>query len=333
MRARLALVTALLLPPALVACGGGDDAADAPSPPPPAPGVSAPPPPPPPADPLTGVVPATSAPVVALKIDNSPLARPFHRGLELASVVYVELVEGGSTRFVAVYEGAPDAEVGPIRSVRESDLELLAPYGPVVLGYSGGNTGVLASLRGADLRDAGYDALPGAYRLAERRADARNFFTRPAVLAGLRADGAPPRDVGLRFGPPPAAAPVTAARVVFSSFTTVRIGYDAATRRYAVLYDGAPITGAAPVNVVVQRVEVRGSRYTDVNGTPTPYTVTTGTGEAVVLRDGTAQTGTWTRPTAAAPTAYTGPTGTDLLLSPGPTWVLLVPTTGSVTTS
>ena len=88
-------------------------------------------------DPLTGADVKGPGPVVAIKVDNERLARPYQRGLDRAAVIYQELMEGGATRFAAMYEGPLDMEVGPIRSARESDLELFAEYGRIVLGFSG----------------------------------------------------------------------------------------------------------------------------------------------------------------------------------------------------
>jgi len=88
-------------------------------------------------DPLTGTRPRRTRPVVVVKVDNETLARPYQRGLGPAALIYQELMEGGATRLLAVYDDASPAEVGPIRSVRESDLELLRQFGRVAVGFSG----------------------------------------------------------------------------------------------------------------------------------------------------------------------------------------------------
>jgi hypothetical protein len=287
-------------------------------------------------DPLTGEAPKPSGSVVVIKVDNGSLARPYQRGLGRAAVVYQELVESGETRFAAVFSTASAGEVGPVRSVRESDIELLRQYGKVPVGFSGGNSGVKATfhaaVRSGYLLDASYDAVPNDYRLAERRADARNFFTSPASLAASQ-PGQAARDVGLRFGPlrPGAGVAAMAAKAVFSSYVTVRVQYVPQTHAWAVFQDGREMTGVGPANVIVQRVPIQMSRYVDVLGNRTPYTVSTGSGSATVLRDGVAVTGTWQRPSAAAGTHFRDTAGRDIPLRPGPTWVLLLPTSGSLT--
>jgi hypothetical protein len=287
-------------------------------------------------DPLTGEAPRPTGSVVVVKVDNGGLARPYQRGLGNAAIVYQELVEAGETRFAAVFTTAPSSEVGPVRSVRESDIELLRQYGKVPVAFSGGNSGVKATfhaaVRAGYLLDASYDAVPQDYRLGERRSDARNFFTTPSRLAASR-PGAAPHDIGLRFGalPPGTGTATGGAKAVFSPYLTVRVQYVPETGRWAVFQNAHEMSGVAPANVIVQRVPIRMSRYVDVLGNRTPYTVTTGSGPATVLRDGVAVTATWRRPSAADGTHFVDAAGNDVPLRPGPTWVLLLPNSTALT--
>lgn len=280
-----------------------------------------------PLDPLTGLPAGGAHPVVIVKVDNATTARRYQRGLGSAAIVYQELVESGQTRFAAVFDNGYSGEVGPIRSLRESDVELFPEYGRVSVAFSGGNTGVKATfhaaVRAGKLLDASYDAMPGRYRLGERRPDARNFFARPARLG----TGAAARDIGLRFGPTAAGRPATSASVHFSGQMGVQVRYVASTGHWAVLQDGVEMGGVAPSNVIVQYVTVRAGRYRDVLGAPSPYTVSLGSGNAVVLRDGRAITATWQRATTRGGTRYLDAAGRDVRLRPGATWILLVPRT------
>lgn len=285
-------------------------------------------------DPLTGTSPRSTGTVLGVKVDNALLARPYQTGLDHAAVVYQELVEGGSTRLLAVFESdlAGPGEVGPIRSVRESDVELVRGYGRMALAFSGGNTGVKAIVHAAVangyLVDASYDVAPGAYRLGAQRRDARNFFTVPGRLAAVR-PGGPVQDAGFRFGPlAPGGVPTAVGTAVYAGTSRVTFRYSAATQTWSIAQDGRLMPGVAPANIIVQRVVERGSRFVDVHGKPTPYTVTTGSGPATVFRDGVRVDATWKRDGYGA-THYLA-SGTDVLLRPGKTWVLLVPTTGSL---
>ena len=292
-------------------------------------------PPSPPRDPLagvdqlTGLRPRRTGPVVAIKVDNEGLARPYQRGLDRAAIVYQELMEGGSTRLLAVFDDQSRGEVGPIRSVRESDIELLREFGQAAVGFSGGNAGVKATFHRAErsgwVLDASYDVLPGAYRIGEHRADANNFFSSPGALAAARPRASAPRDIGLRFAAAPTKGPATgAATANYAAGSTVRVVYDGRTHTYAIYQDGRLMQGVAPNNIVVQFVTERGSQYVDVLGNGTPYTVTTGGGRAVVLRDGMRVESRWLRQGFGRTRLIT--TGRrDVPLRPGRTWVLLLP--------
>ena len=323
----------------LAACTASPTAAPARPSPPARPSMVASPSPPaspaapaaPARDPLTGRTPAPRGPVVAVKIDNSPLARPYTRGLGAASLVYEELMEGGSTRFLAVFSPATGNEVGPIRSVREGDVELLQQFGTIALGASGGNTGVLATVARAategKLLDASFDVLPGPYRKGERRRDAINFFTSPEKIDRARPHGSVPKDIGLHFAPLPADAgfPAIKATIPFSPISRVEVAFDAASGRYEVFQDGDRMREFHPTNVVVQHVQIELSRYVDVLGNATPYTQTVGSGPLALLRDGRRVSGTWRRLAPQAGTRFLDDKDRDLPLKPGATLVLLVP--------
>ena len=319
------------------ACSGGGSShalKPTPTPTPSATASPTPSPTPAPVDLLTGLPSPASGPLVAIKVDNAVLARPYQTGLSRAAVVYQELVEGGSTRLLAVFESslAGLREVGPIRSVRESDVELVRQFGKIDIGFSGGNTGVKAIVRTAArngwLIDASYDVRPGAYRLGAQRRDARNFFAVPSALAAHPGNGAV--DIGLRFGAPAVGGvPLASAVATYAAQSRVTLRYNPAAFTWSVAQDGRLMGGVGPANVVIQRVVERPSGFRDVHGQPTPYTVTAGAGAVTVLRDGQRFTGTWKRAGHGA-THFLGASGKDIPLRPGPTWVLLVPTSGGI---
>lgn len=326
----LAAVCAVVL---LVGCGSGSKSS-APRAPSPSltPTPSAAPSPTLSGDPLTGAATASAGPVVGVKVDNERLAWPFQRGLDRAAIVYQELIEGGATRLLAVFEGPQDEEIGPVRSVRASDAELVAQYGPFVLAFSGGNTGVLRTIAKSSIVNGSYDVAAGAYRIGEHRPDANNFYVRISALLQRVHGGSAPRDIGLRFGPPPpGGAPVTSLLGQFSAGVSASFSYDPAAHSWAVEQSGHPMTlvgggRAAPQNVIVQMVSAAPDQYVDILGHRTPYTHSVGSGSAVVFRDGMRIDGTWTRPNPAEGTHFRDKTGADIPLRPGQTWILLLPT-------
>ncbi len=279
--------------------------------------------------PLTGLPLAAPEPVVAVKIDNVGVYG--ENGLNAADVVYCEEVEGGLTRLLAVFSSHPPLIAGPVRSARESDLELLGEYGRVALAFSGANAGVLAEVRGANLVDDSYDTQTGSYSFDDDRPAPYRFLAHVAELAASH-PGAVSKDVGFRFGAAPAEPASTPA--VAGTTVTVRYpgavitatysggGYTISRNGSVLMTDGVPTTAT---NVLLQYVSVHTTDFVDHNGNPTPFSVTVGSGQAEVLRAGLAYPGTWSRATMTAATTWRTAAGASLTLAPGRTWVLLVP--------
>jgi Protein of unknown function (DUF3048) N-terminal domain/Protein of unknown function (DUF3048) C-terminal domain len=277
--------------------------------------------------PLTGVqVPALNQ-VLVVKVDNTRSARP-QAGVTSADVVYVEEVEGGVTRLAAVFSSTLPSSVGPIRSARTTDIELLAQDGSVTLAYSGANDGVQEELTRSGLRLLNDDHGAPGFRRERGRPRVFDLMGDPAAfLAASRS--LPARDVGFRFGTPaPGGKPVGS---ITASYPNARIGatWDGAAGRWTMSLDGRAAPAAEGGNlsaatVVVQYVDVEDSGYVDIVGSRTPLVRTVGTGPAVVLRDGLAYDGTWNRPFPQSRTTFAGADGAPIPFAPGPVWVLLV---------
>jgi Protein of unknown function (DUF3048) N-terminal domain/Protein of unknown function (DUF3048) C-terminal domain len=282
---------------------------------------------PPPVSPFTGLPTDLGAPVLGVKIDNAAVARP-QTGLALADLVYVEPVEGGLSRLLAVYQSHVPSVVGPVRSTRASDLEVLANFGRPALAFSGAASQVGALVARAPVLDVSALARPGDYYRDWRRPMPHNLY---GAAKALRQGGTPPRDIGFRFGPaPPGGRPVPEADVRYPA-TVIGIQWVPAEARWVISMDGAPLTAASgprpgAATVVLQRVRVCATAVRDAAGSLSPFAATVGAGDAVVLRDGLAFTGRWSRPTPEAITVFTLPDGSPLTFAPGPVWVVLVPT-------
>ena len=91
-----------------------------------------------------------NGPVLVVKIDDTRYARP-QIGLEFADVVYIEQVEGGLTRLAAVFSSTIPPRIGPVRSARISDIEILAQYGKVGFAYSGAQQKLTAVINASNL--------------------------------------------------------------------------------------------------------------------------------------------------------------------------------------
>ena len=325
----------------LAACSGGHDKkAAAPSP------TSSPTPSPTPAALLATLngLPPKSGPIVVIKVDNATSALPLQKGFADAPVVYQEVIEGQATRFAAVFVGPGSPEVGPVRSARDTDIELLAEYGPVILGFSGANVHVLQHVNSSPLVGIPQERYGSAYTREGRRAEANNYYTSTSRLitaASNRHKAVGVRDVGFRFGPPlPGGTPVSGEiRVVFSGAWYDTFHWNNFSHGWVLTQKGRTMRLAdgkqvVPQNVIVQFVPVVRGRYSDVLGNNSPDTHSIGTGRAVVFTNGRQYAARWSRPTRSAGTHFLSTGGTDIPLRPGgQTWVLLVPTNGRITGS
>lgn len=276
----------------------------------------------------SGPVPLTGGPVLAVKVDDTENARP-RVGLDQADVVYVEPVEGGLTRLLAVFSRHLPTQVGPVRSGRESDVDLLANYGPVAFAFSGTNAHTARILAKGKQVNLSWDQDPRGYRRDGSRPAPYNVIGDPKALLARAGGSVEPRDIGFRYGPAtPGGTPAAGVTAVWPS-ATVALRWNAARKQYLVTTNGRADTSPKGVpfgatTVVVQQVITRMSSNRDVNGQRTPVVTVVGKGKADVLRDGKVWHGTWARTGASAPTVFTAG-GARLTFAPtGPVWVLLV---------
>ncbi|MEV0523524.1 DUF3048 domain-containing protein [Streptomyces sp. NPDC050439] len=275
--------------------------------------------------PFTGMR-AQQGPVLAVKFDNARMARP-HTGLAQADIVYVEKVEGGMSRLMGVYSSRLPQAVGPVRSARESDVELLRQFGRPALAYSGVRSSLNKMLRQSPLYTRPHGRLPGAYFRDGSRPAPHNLFARPeAVLRSApKADHA--ADIGFRFGPAPAGGSRTAARTVRYASASHTFSWSPGERRWLASFDGAPARSSSGAQlgartIVIQRVSMPPSRYKDVNGAPTPYIKTVGSGRATVLRDGKAYQTRWKRTSPEGGTTFTLSNGQRMPFARGQVWMV-----------
>ncbi len=139
--------------------------------------------------------------VLAVKIDNIGYARP-QTGLTRADLVYVLPVEGGLSRFLAVFSSDYPPAIGPVRSAREDDLELLPQFGRPAFAYSGATATLLPYIhRTARIVDL-YDGITSGYYRDTSRIAPYNLYARTRQLIHQAPRASAARDIGFRFGPP-----------------------------------------------------------------------------------------------------------------------------------
>jgi hypothetical protein len=266
-------------------------------------------------------------PVLAVKIDNIVYARP-QTGLTRADIVYVLPVEGGLSRFLAIFCSHFPPVIGPVRSARADDLQLLAQFGRPAFAFSGAQPQLLPVVEHARIVNL-YAGLVGGYYRDYHRSAPYNLYARTRQLLAEARGASTARSIGFTFGPPPASGgrPAKSLGVSYPA-ASFRFTWDRHLGRWLVWMDGqraATTEGpqlSAPT-VVIQYTTVATSRYIEESRRP-PYAESVGSGPATVLRNGKAYAAHWSRPGADRGTTFTTAGGQPMNFARGQVWIVLV---------
>lgn len=287
-------------------------------------------------DPLTGLPPATSAaatrPALAVKVDNVAGAWP-QAGLNQADIVFDLPVEGGLTRLLAVFHSQDVALVGPIRSARPVDADVLHLFGHAYFAFSGGIASDFAPLQDhADATLMWWDVTPSLFVTRTDHPVPHQVFANSSTLyAGgqARHPSTTPPPAIFRYSSAPAAGAVGTA--------SITAAYGAATATWTwdgtkylrtqdghadLLMDGSRVSAS---DVVVMSVSVRPTAAHDSHGSVIPLPVVLGSGTAWVFRGGVMVQGIWYRQSEDAPMHLLTSSGEVIALAPGRTWVEVLP--------
>lgn len=280
--------------------------------------------------PLTGVATEDAMlerSVMAVKIDNNPAAFP-HTGLERADVVYEEVVEGGLTRLVPLFHSDLPDVIGPVRSGRLVDVDLLSPYHPILV-YAGARAEVSAALRSSGslglVSDSGKAPF---FRDASRSAPHDLYFDAPDVLelGSTRSEVEPVSSAFLFGDMPDDGAALAELDVAMTYWQTTSWEWDTEASVYRRSTRGDPYevagegrVGAANVVVVLTSVtQLRG-------GEQYMSTDLIGEGDAVLLRDGRRHDIQWRKADTESHMEFVFADGTPVPFAVGPTWIHLAP--------
>ncbi len=308
-------------------------------PPTPTPSPSPTPTPPPLLSPLTGleISPEAQAQrVVAVKIDNSIEARP-QSGLSTAAVIYEHITEGLVTRYTAFFLDSDLERVGPIRSSRFVDRDLVQQF-DALFAHVGASPPVMRDLRNspaADLDQFFYDETTPYYRISTRPAPFNMYASLPALReVGARRHPERREIQGFRFyESEPELGPLTQLTIPAGPRHGFQSEYafDTETRRWRRSLGGALDVDAATGqaleldNVIAQMVPARVTQYDEDHlGNKSVWIGTTGEGPVSVFRDGRRLDGTWRRPSETDVTEFLDPDGSPIELRPGRTWIHLL---------
>ncbi|MFM7616680.1 MAG: DUF3048 domain-containing protein [Actinomycetes bacterium] len=284
----------------------------------------------PPVAPLTGLPDPSGAAraraALSVKIENSPESRP-QTGLDQADVVWEEVVEGQITRFLAMFNSQSPATLGPIRSVRLTDPNIVWPVGGI-FAFSGGAKYALDGIKKAPVVLVDESRAGSAmYRERSRRAP-HNLYGRGDALFQKGGSPVPPPALftytSKRPGTTtPGTQAALSARVGFNGSYAVDWTWDAGRRAWLRSTSGRPFTVASGAQVSATNVVIMAITYRGGPGAMQAEGIMTGEGRAIVLTDGLAIEGRWIRPDQSTPARFVDGAGRTIALTPGNTWVEL----------
>jgi hypothetical protein len=287
-----------------------------------------------PTAPLTGLPdPSGSAllrPALTVKIENTPQALP-QWGIDQADVVYEEIVNGGITRLAAIFNSQAPAKVGPVRSVRPTDTQVVYPLGGI-FAFSGGAPYAIASISTAPVKLIDEDVAGTAMFRDDALEAPHNLFAIASQLFAFKGTPTPPPALFSYRAPKtkPTGTAVSSFVVPFPSIYPVTWTWDTTTQSWdRTLFGNPDVTGTgvreSPKNVIVMFVN-----YVNGIGTENSYADLQGSGPVTIFSGGKETQGTWSRGASMADVLqYKTAAGATIKLTPGQTWVELL-NTGSV---
>jgi hypothetical protein len=270
--------------------------------------------------------------LLAVKIDDTNMAHP-QIGLEDADIVYIEQVEGGLTRLAAIFSSKIPSRVGPVRSARISDIDILSQFGRVAFAYSGAQKKLLPVISAANVQDLGAQRQsPTIYTTDPTRNQPYAMVLRADLMMQkivdeqLKVDTA--KSIGYVFGDLQEGGVPTQNAVMSWPAARYSAEWSDEESRWLLSHndkinrsDSGVVLG--PTTLIIQMVKITPSEYGDKFGGVTPFSETVGTGKAYVLRNGHRFVTTWSRASAESGTSFTFSDGAIMNFAGGQVWVAL----------
>lgn len=270
--------------------------------------------------------------ILVVKIDDTAAARP-QVGLEDADLIYIEQVEGGLTRLAAIFSSVIPQNIGPVRSARISDIDILSQYGKVIFAYSGAQQAMLTVIANSNLWDYGAQRQsPIIYTRDPNRSAPYDMVLRAdLLLEKATADEreiAVSKSVGWSFGDAPVGGVAIDSVAVQWPASKYEATWSKAEKRWLLSNAGVANFAASgkqlgPTTFVIQSIEMSASIYRGSDGSYTPLSETVGTGTGYILRDGRSFKANWSRPTSESGTTWTLGDGSEINFAAGSIWVAL----------
>jgi hypothetical protein len=277
--------------------------------------------------PFTGEPVKSLGPVLAVKIDNIVYARP-QTGLTDADIIYVLPVEGGLSRFLAIFSSRFPPVIGPVRSSRQDDIELLRQFGRPAFAFSGAQPQLLPVVERARIVDLYVGVRPAGYFRSSDRIAPYNLYAYTRTLLSEAKGASKAHSIGFTFGAAPSGGRWVGSETVSYPAASFRFSWSEPNQDWLVWIDGArgeTTEGRqlAPSTVVIQYTTVSTSPFKE-EGLRPPYAQTVGSGTALVLRNGRAYMARWSRPNWDGGTTFTTLNGQPMNFARGQVWIVLV---------
>jgi len=275
---------------------------------------------------------AVNRPALTVKIENTPDSMP-QWGITKADVVYEEIVNGGITRLAAIFNSSVPTKIGPVRSVRPTDTQIVYPLGGI-FAFSGGAQYAINSIETAPVKLLNQTSAGLAMYRDPKRQAPHNLYAVGESLFAFGGTPTPPKPIFTYrgAGKKVKGASVSTFTVNFPSIYPVTWSWNTSSKSWdRSIFGSADITGTgereSPKNVIDMFVN-----YVNGIGTMNSYGDLQGSGTAQIFTAGKEVQATWSRgPLKSDPVIYKTLTGKVVALTPGQTWVELINTGAKVT--
>jgi hypothetical protein len=233
----------------------------------------------------------------------------------------------------AIFSSKIPEVIGPVRSARISDLEILEQFGRVAFAYSGAQSKLLPVIAAANLENLGAQRQsPVIYSTDPLRRSPTAMMLQAQKLMANVAEAQLPvaisKSVGWSFGDrPDTGTAITSGKVSWPA-TSYEVNWSTTEKRWLLSQKGVANVSAAgvhlgPTTFVIQLISITDSIYRDKVGGVTPFSETIGTGKGFILRNGRAIDATWSRPTGDQGTTWKTLDGEEIKFAPGQIWIAL----------
>lgn len=275
-----------------------------------------------------------SRPALSAKIDNHPSARP-QVGLDETDIVFEELVEGGMTRYLAIWHSKLPAEIGPVRSVRPMDPEIVSPFGGV-FAYSGGQVRFIQLMQAAPVYNAihGQPDTESTFFRTSAKVGPHNVLVKaPELIAQHLNRDAPPKMFDYAASLEESTAALEGAAMVsvntrFSGFSSPSWEWDGTQSKFVRFQtNGAADSASSGNQLAATNVIVLFVGIDVIEDIPTTRLVSQGTG--YVATGGSIIEITWIKASPESPIVLSTASGNPVLLGVGNTWIELLPSESS----